>query len=415
MRILLVGMGGVNPAFKNWTEPSLANALAASGHEVYSYSYLDRGSRVQSARDEMVDKVRVHRVSLGPVGLSPALLTAMKSDPLPDIVHIHHLRNELAWQVTLYFRRHGIPIVLSPIGLLHDRFITENRDDPFSHPINYDNLIFNGGGFMSHLRREVSPRKHLRNWLTHFPLRLADHLIALSEFESGLLARLGVDETKISVIPFAVDLKLIDRALAGTKPPRDWNYPRPIILFIGQLKYRKGFDLLIRAAPQVRSKFPTASFVFLTHNLGQREAFEHIVNQVGAGEYVHLVRQEGGADTEPEKIRQYAASDVFAFPTRYEGFGIPLLEAMACRAPIVSTQIPVIDEILQDGETGLLSRLNDPADLAEKLIRVLKDQELRTRLRANGRARVEACYTEPQLADRTERVYHRVLSSMGRQ
>ncbi len=411
MRILLVGMGGVNAAFRNWTEPSLANALVPRGHEVYSYSYLDLNSPIQKVHHENVGGVQVERVALGPLGFSLDLWKAMRRDPPPDIVHIHHLRNELAWQVLLYFRHRRIPVVLSPIGLLHDRFITDNRDDPLSHPIKVDNLIFGASGFASHLAREFAPRKHLRNWLVHFPLRLSDHLIALSEFEKGLFVKLGVPADKITVIPFAVDLALIDRARAENKPARDWRYSRPLLLFIGQLKYRKGFDLLIRAAPAVRAEFPTTSFVFLTHNLSQREAFMRVVDEVGARDCVFLVKQEGTPDTETEKMRQYAASDIFVFPTRYEGFGIPLLEAMACKVPIVSTRIPVIDEIIQDGETGILARLNDVDDLARKIIGLLKDDALRQRLAANGRARVEACYTETLLGERTEQVYCRVLNS----
>ncbi len=410
MRVLLVGMGGVNVAFKNWTEPSLAKALVDRGIVVDSYSYLDLNSAVQKLRDENVDGVRVHRVARGALGYSRELWNAMRRDPLPDIVHIHHLRNELAWQALLFYRRRQIPVVLSPIGLLHDRFITGNRDDPFTHPIRYENLVFNARGFVSHLRREFTPRKHLRNWLTHFPLRLADHLIALSEFEKGLFVQLGVSADKVTVIPFAVDLKLIDSALAPKQPPPEWNYSRPIVLFIGQLKYRKGFDLLIRAAPRVRAEFPNASFVFLTHNLSQREAFLRIVDEVHAREYIHLVQQKGGADTEPEKMRQYAASDVFVFPTRYEGFGIPLLEAMGCRTPIVSTNIPVIDEIIRDGETGVLATLNDADDLAQKIIRLLRDDGLQKRLTASGRARVESYYTDELLGERTEQLYRRVLT-----
>jgi glycosyltransferase involved in cell wall biosynthesis len=84
---------------------------------------------------------------------------------------------------------------------------------------------------------------------------------------------------------------------------------------------------------------------------------------------------------------------------------------MACKVPIVSTRIPVIDEIIQDGETGILARLNDVDDLARKIIGLLKDDALRQRLAANGRARVEACYTETLLGERTEQVYCRVLNS----
>lgn len=410
MRILLIGMGGVNAAFRNWTEPSLAHALRERGHEVYSYSYFDPSSSLQGVRDEIVFGVQVHRVKLGPVGFSRELWSAMLHDRRPDIVHIHHLRNELAWQALSYFKRRRVPVVLSPIGLLHDRFISDNRDDPLSHPIKQDNLIFNLAGFSSHLTREFSPRKHLRNWLTHYPLRGADHLVALSDFEKGLFVRLGIDADRITVIPFAVDLRLIDAALETVQAPRDFGYSRPILLFIGQLKYRKGFDLLLRAAPKVRAEFPTASFVFLTHNLSQRKAFMDIAAQVGASEYIYLVKQQAVADTEIEKMRQYRWSDVFVFPTRYEGFGIPLLEAMACRAPVVTTNIPVIDEIVQDGETGILAQLNDADDLAEKIICVLRNRSLRDRITQQGRKRVESFYTEEIIGERTERLYRDILS-----
>ncbi len=408
MRILLVGMGGVNAAFKNWTEPSLARALVGRGHTVYSYSYLDPRVPHLRQRDENVAGVQVHRVSLGPLGFSFDLWRTMRHDPLPDVVHIHHLRNLLSWQTTLFFQRRGVPVILSPIGLLHDRFISDNRDNPYAYPLKYDNLIFNASDLRAHLLREFSPRKHLNNWLTHFPLRCADHLIALSQSEKELFIRLGIPAERITVIPFAVDLTMIDRALTDRTTASAPQYPHPLVLFIGQLKYRKGFDLLLRAAPRVRAVFPTASFVFLTHNLSQQEAFMHLVDEVGARDYVFLVKQ-GGDDTEGQKLRQLAACDVFVFPTRYEGFGIPLIEAMACRAPIVTTNIPVVDEIVQEGETGLLAALNDPEALARKIIQLLQDEALRQRLIANGRAQLEACYTEVQLGARTEQVYQQVL------
>jgi glycosyltransferase involved in cell wall biosynthesis len=112
-------------------------------------------------------------------------------------------------------------------------------------------------------------------------------------------------------------------------------------------------------------------------------------------------------------MRQYAASDVFVFPTRYEGFGIPLLEAMACRVPIVTTNIPVIDEIIKDGQTGVLTKLNDPDDLAQKILLVLRNDELRHRIVDNGRRRVESFYTDRMLAERTEQVYFNVRRAGG--
>jgi glycosyltransferase involved in cell wall biosynthesis len=316
-------------------------------------------------------------------------------------VHLFHLRNEFAWQVCWFFARRGVPVVLEPNGLLHDRFLTADRDDPFAHPIEFDGLIFNVGDLAKRLARSFSPRRHLTNYLTHFPLRRAARLVAISAFERELLIRLGVEPARVRLIPQAIDLEFVARVLR-TPPAKS---PEPQLFFIGQLKPRKGFDLFLDAARRVRARFANLRCVVVTYNVSGQSTFDRLVDEYGLRDCVRVVTRI----PEEEKIRLYAQSDVLVFPSRYEGFGLPPLEAMACRVPIVATNIPVLDESITNGENGLLVPRNDPAALAAAIERVLTDEPLRQALIASGRQRVARDYGEPLLGERMSALYEELV------
>src|SRR5699024_1936792 len=125
----------------------------------------------------------------------------------------------------------------------------------------------------------------------------------------------------ITTLPNAVDL-------AQFKPPSQSPaspYARPNILFIGQLVYRKGFDVLARAIPEVVQQFPNASFIFVSHNRQEEATLRAIVAQAGVDRHIHLLDNVG----EAEKVHLLYGADVVVAPSRYEGFGIPIIEAMA--------------------------------------------------------------------------------------
>jgi glycosyltransferase involved in cell wall biosynthesis len=102
----------------------------------------------------------------------------------------------------------------------------------------------------------------------------------------------------------------------------------------------------------------------------------------------------------------YNLAEVFAFPSRYEGFGLPPLEAMACGVPVVSSNAASLPEVI--GDAGLLVPPDDPDALAAALRRVLSDADLRAELRARG-WRQAARFTWDETARRTLAVYESVL------
>ena len=104
----------------------------------------------------------------------------------------------------------------------------------------------------------------------------------------------------------------------------------------------------------------------------------------------------------------YSASDVYVQPSIWEGFGLPILEAMACGTPVVSTTAASLPEIV--GSAGLLVEPRDPVGLALAILRVLDDSNLAERLSESGIARVHE-FTWEQTAAETRSTYERPISS----
>ncbi len=399
MRVAFVTTSGINPLFKNWPEYILGRYLVARGHEVTIYKYAPAGSPAR----ETIDGIAVRQVELGRFGVAPELRELLRDEPRPDVVNIFHIRNLLAYQAGLAFRRMGVPLVHTPIGPLHDDYLVADRDAPLAAPPRYDNPIYSARQLARRFARERRPRRTVRNYLIHAPLRWADRLIAISNHEREVLIAMGLPARKIATIPLWIDV-----AHAATLPqePAELGLPRPILLYVGQLKYRKGFDLLAQAMPLVREKYPTASFVYVGHSPRQQAALEEIARLNGTADALHLLGQPDPAELQ----RLYRAADALVFPSRYEGFGLPPLEAMAASCPVITTDVPVVNESVDDGVNGLLAPPDDPAGLAAAILRLLDDPTLRARLVAGGHRILAERFNGDILTERVIELYEEVVS-----
>ena len=110
----------------------------------------------------------------------------------------------------------------------------------------------------------------------------------------------------------------------------------------------------------------------------------------------------GARDDVPELL---AGFDVFAFPSRFEGLCLAVIEAQAAGVPVVATPVGGIRETVVDGETGLLVPVGDPAALAAAVCRLLEDSELSARLAAEARSRVRERYSVERMVEQTLRLY----------
>ncbi len=397
MHVAIFGLGGVTQAFRQWPERVLGERLVRLGHSVVAYGYHDPRHPHLAERAEDVAGIRVRRV---PPRFWPArpLRRAMAAEVMPEVAHLMHPRNVLAYAAVHLLQEWHVPIVYTWLGPFHDAFLVDDRESPHESPPHYERLIFTWEALLRRAGRDRHLRTHLRNYMLHWPLAQADLLLACSQHEAAELQRMGLPAERVRTVPLWIDVDWIT-SLPSRPPQRE--HGRPLILYIGQLTRRKGPDLVVEAMPAVVAQHPEAAFVFVSHNPAAQAELQSRAAALGTDRHLHFA----GQVSEEEKVALLRACDAYVLPTRYEGFGLPLLEAMACRAPVVTSDIPVVREIVQDGENGLLVPMGDSQALAAALLRVVDDGGLRQRLADGGERTLRERYDGARLVQEVLQVY----------
>lgn len=403
VRVVVVGMGAVTRDFApNWPEPVLARALARRGHEVAAIGYLQTTHGAMAAPHEQIDGIDVHRLpaSIWPSG---ALARILDTLPRPDVLHIYHFRNVFVYNALRWARRNRVPVVHTPVGPFHDDYLVDDRERPYTSDVHYDRLAYSLPGLFRQLVRDPRPRRQITNYLLHAPLRQVDRFMVPSYNEQDILQRMGFAPDRIDVVPLWIEearpLLPDESVLAGIK--------KPIVLFIKQLTPRSGYDVLIEALPKVVAHHPTATLVVVSHNPARQAEMQARAAELGVADHIHFA----GRVSEEGKAALLRAAACIALPSRYEGFGLPLLEAMQAGVPLVASNIPVIDEIVSDNHDGLLVQLENPDALAYGINRLLGDERLRTRLIHGGKIKLAESFDEDALVERVLASYRRAAET----
>jgi glycosyltransferase involved in cell wall biosynthesis len=401
MRILILGLGGVSRHFRNWPERTLGQALVRAGHEVHAITYRQPNPPQLGLdqREETIDGIYVHRVH---PQFFPArdLVAALEAMPRPDVAHILHPRNVLAWRAVRWLKAHGVPIVWTWLGPYHDRWLIADRERPYEHQPHPEWLIYTMRAAVLRTLRDGHLRENFRNYAIHQPLHYVNAFVPCSRHEAEVMAQLGLGDRPMKVVPLWLDMEFMH----GPAPALHLPLTHPIIPYIGQLTVRKCYDMVIEAMPSVVARYPKASFVFVTHNPEQRTNLQRMADERGMAANLHFL----GMISEEEKLALLRVSDVLPFPSRYEGFGLPLLEGMAAGTPVISTDIPVVNEIINHAENGLLIPYDDSPALGRAILSVLDDPELRARLVAGGRRSLNERFQPDQLVRQVIDVYRSV-------
>jgi glycosyltransferase involved in cell wall biosynthesis len=249
-------------------------------------------------------------------------------------------------------------------------------------------------------------RWFLQNAMPHF-LRRADAIIAVSECTKRDAIRFyNVPPEKITVIYEAADPALRPEINPERiAQVRAWYANKqPFLFFVGVIEPRKNIRALVDALRVLRERgYPHRLLIAGRKGWLYQPTFDH-VEQVGMAEFVTFL------DFVPDDDLRalFAACDAFVFPSLYEGFGLPPLEAMACGAPVVCSNASSLPEVV--GDAALLIDPRDVGAIANAIERVVTDRALRGDLRARGFAQA-AKFSWERAARETLAVYERVQGS----
>jgi glycosyltransferase involved in cell wall biosynthesis len=235
-------------------------------------------------------------------------------------------------------------------------------------------------------------------------VRRAARVIAVSEFTRADVCELyGLDRAKVVAIPNGVDAAFRPVADAGARVHRRFGIDRPYVLCVGALQPRKNVPLAIEAYAALAGRGTDCELVVAGGDRGGRlDVLDAILRTRLTGR-VHLL----GHVEDSELPALYSAARALVFPSLYEGFGLPALEAMACGTPVIASNTTGLAEAV--GDAGLTIDPLSAEELTEAMRRVLGDEALRERLAAAGRVRA-AEFTWARAAGATAAVYRQALA-----
>lgn len=248
-------------------------------------------------------------------------------------------------------------------------------------------------------------RLYLR-WGTRFSARRAERLITISESAKRDAVRLlKLEPDKIDVAVPGVD-ELFSRPIspeAIAQFRRLKKLPDHFVLFLGTREPRKNIPSLIRAFAKLQGRTRVAYKLVLAGGRGWMD--EEIPHVLQATDMTDHVLFPGFVPHEDLPL-WYHAADAFVYPSQYEGFGMPALEALASGTPVITSNVSSLPEAV--GDAALLIDPQSPEQIADALVRILNDTDLRLELRARGLEHARQ-YTWTRTAQVTARSYRRAL------
>lgn len=231
-------------------------------------------------------------------------------------------------------------------------------------------------------------------WLMHAAARKSDLIIAVSEStRRDVIHHLDIpagQEDKVRVI------------YEGVKPDHVPVERKPhdgvVFLFVGRRDPYKNLPMLVRSLADLRREGLPARLRVVGSDDPRYPEAQHLAESLGVNEHILW----SGYVPDRDLLNAYQQADAFVLPSRYEGFGLPVLEAMACGTPVICSNTSSLPEVA--GDAALMMDPENPASLTDAMRRVITDPELRAEMSKNGLARA-ALFTWDETARQTIAAY----------
>lgn len=286
------------------------------------------------------------------------------------VVNVWHPLMRIAWD---YF--------FLPSALMRDKIDFVHYFKPATTPFKKPRAIATMYDVIPLLYPETQTKIQLAYWNNQLPLvaKTCEHLLTISECsKKDIVEHLQVSPEKITVTPLGVDARYAPATDTEKKVVREkYDLPQDFILYLGTIEPRKNIARLVRAYNRIAKNIPHD--LVLAGKWGW--SFEDVEKEIAKSPFKDRIKIMSHVET-AFLPALYSAAKVFIFPSLYEGFGLPPLEAMACGTPVITSNVSSLPEVV--GDCALKINPADENALAEAMEKIVSDPFLRERLIADG-------------------------------
>lgn len=286
-----------------------------------------------------------------------------------DIIHIHEHRHSLAIATHRYAKKNNVPYVLQAHGSVLPFFQKEKLKEIFDKAWGFD-ILYD-----------------------------ANRVFALTQVEKEQYLKMGVDSSKIEIIPLGINLDEYDNLPPKGKFKSKYGIDsdEKLIVFLGRIHEIKGLDLLIKSFNKLNDD--NVKLAIIGGDYGFLDELKSLINEFNIEDKVIFP----GVLIGEEKKEALVDCDVFVMPSRYESFTTSGLEAMACSKPIVLTKNNHIHDWVKD-TVGLTCEF-DADELANCINELLNNEKLCNEFGKNGRRLIETKYNWINVENQIEEIY----------
>jgi len=375
----------------------LSKGLIKKGHDVVIYTtnsltnedvlslpfFKREAEKPNLSRKEEVENIKVNRFDIAfrywSFNWIPEMFKKLKATAHEfDIIHAHgyHITSSLAG--CYYAKKCKKPFILTA----HDLIIPDDLPT--------DAKLF---------------KKIYDKTFGRYLLKNSTRLIALTEDQIQQYAERGGDVSKIRIIPNGIELDKYRNA--KTNPDIIAKYGiddvDKVLLFVGRIDEYKGVQDIIEALPAISVEYTDIKLVVVGRDYGYKGELEKLRDKLNVRDKVIFA----GSVPEKELIELYKRADIFVFPSKMEGFGIVLLEAMASGTLCIAYSIPSVRKIIKDNENGVL--VKNKKELLDKILYYLDNIVEKKKIETNALGYVEK-YDIKKIVNSIEKVYEEALN-----